>query len=382
MENIRIVEVRTRSEEAAFIDLPFTLYRGNRCWVPWFNTDMRKILRRKHPFFEHSPGSFFLAMRGTAGVGQAAGRICVVANKRYNESHGTRTAHFYFFDSVDDEDVARALFDAAAEWAGANGCDEIAGPMLFGGATGSGILIRGFGERSAMTMMGYNHPYYERLLESLGFVKQIDFYSFKLDPATFRMDERVVSVAEKVLARGRFRVMRFRSKRELLKYAPQIAALYNETLADHTEGYPLTEAELKQVTSDLALVGQADLIKILTYDGAIIGFLFGFPDLSAALQRSKGRITPRSVLDLLLEFRRTNRLIVNGAGIVPRYQRLGGNALLYYELERTIRSRTGRIAFVHADLTQIAETTELMLADMRRIGAEPYKIHRAYRKML
>lgn len=382
MENIRIVEVRTRSEEAAFIGLPFTLYRDNRCWVPWFNTDMRRIIRRKHPFFEHSDGSFLLATGGAAGTEQVVGRICVVANNRYNESHGSRTGHFYFFDSIDDEDVARALFDAAAEWARANGCDELAGPMLFGGATGSGILIRGFEHRSAMTMMGYNHSYYERLIEALGFVKQIDFYSFKLDPETFRMDERVVSVAGKVLARGRFKVMRFRSKRELLKHAPQIAALYNETLADHTEGYPLSDGELKQVTNDLALVGQADLIKILTYDGGIIGFLFGFPDLSGALQRSKGRITPWSVLDLLLEFRRANQLIVNGAGILPRYQRLGGNALLYYELERTIRSRAGRNAFVHADLTQIAETTELMLSDMRRIGAEPYKIHRAYRKAL
>ncbi|WP_455381187.1 hypothetical protein [Salinispira pacifica] len=399
MQSIRIVEVEGRRQEAAFIDLPAALYRGSSCWVPWFATDMRTILRRRHPFFEHSPGAFFLAvvkgddlpagtlpdglptLAGDKG-GMIAGRICVVANRRYNDSHGTATAHFYFVDFVDDEAVARALFDAAAEWAGRQGCNELAGPMLFGGATGSGILVQGFEHRAAMTMMGYNYPYYERLVVSAGFEKQLDLYSLRLEPATFRMDERVVSVAEKVLKRGRFSVLRFGSKRALMKRAPEIAALYNDTLADHTEGYPLTEAELEQVTKDLALVGQADLIKILTYDGGIIGFLFGFPDLTAALQRSKGRITPLSIIDILLEFRRTNQLIVNGAGILPRYQRLGGNALLYYELERTVRSRTGRRAFVHADLTQIAETTELMLSDMQRIGAEVYKVHRTYRRAI
>jgi CRISPR/Cas system-associated protein Csx1 len=71
-------------------------------------------------------------------------------------------------------------------------------------------------------------------------------------------------------------------------------------------------------------------------------------------------------------------LIVNGAGILPKYQRLGGNALLYYELERTISSKGGGKKFIHADLTQIAETTELMLSDLKNLGAEPYKVHRMY----
>jgi len=404
MDTIHALEVKTAQHENAFINLPFALYGNHPCWVPWFNSDMRGILRKKHPFFQHSPGTFFLAVApygeeesadatGAAWTGSNAlpelksqhrgrvvGRICVVANRRYNESHGTHTAHFYFFDSVEDETVASVLFDAAAAWAVANGCNEISGPMLFGGATGSGILVSGFEHRAAMTMMGYNYPYYERLITGIGFEKLLDFHSFRLDPATFRLDERVISVAEKVLARGRFKVIRFRSKRELLRIAPQIAALYNGTLADHTEGYPLTAAELEQVTKDLALVGQADLIKILTYDGEIVGFLFGFPDLSAAMQRSRGRIGPRSILDLLFEMRRTNELIVNGAGILPNYQRLGGNALLYYELERTIRSRTGRRRFVNADLTQIAESTQLMLSDMQRIGAQLYKVHRIYRR--
>ncbi len=404
MDNIHAVEVETAEQEDAFIELPFALYGSHPCWVPWFNADMRRILRKRHPFFQHSPGTFFLALephargdsvassvpknKGTDAfpqvkshpAGRVVGRICVVANRRYNESHGTRTAHFYFFDAVEDEAVAGALFDAAAAWAMANGCSEISGPMLFGGATGSGILVSGFEYRAAMTMMGYNYPYYERLIEGAGFQKLLDFHSFRLDPEAFHMDERVISVAEKVLARGRFKVLQFRSKRQLLRVAPQIAELYNGTLADHTEGYPLTAAELDQVTKDLALVGQADLIKILTYDGEIVGFLFGFPDLSAAMKRSRGRIGPFSILDLLFEMRRTNELIVNGAGILPSYQRLGGNALLYYELDRTIRSRTGRRRFVNADLTQIAESTELMLSDMQRIGAELYKTHRIYRR--
>jgi excinuclease UvrABC helicase subunit UvrB len=69
---------------------------------------------------------------------------------------------------------------------------------------------------------------------------------------------------------------------------------------------------------------------------------------------------------------------VNGAGILPAYQRLGGNALLYSELEKTISGK----GYTHADLTQVAESTGLMLSDIKTLGGEIYKIHRVFRYSL
>jgi hypothetical protein len=69
----------------------------------------------------------------------------------------------------------------------------------------------------------------------------------------------------------------------------------------------------------------------------VVGFLLGFPDVSAALQRAKGRLLPFGIIDLLLEMRRTDWVSVNGAGILPEFQGRGGNALLYSEMEKTIR---------------------------------------------
>ena len=63
-----------------FIDLPFRLYRGDPCWVPPFRSDMRRILRRRHPFFGHSRAAFFLARR----QGRVLGRITVFENRRLN----------------------------------------------------------------------------------------------------------------------------------------------------------------------------------------------------------------------------------------------------------------------------------------------------------
>jgi hypothetical protein len=377
---IRAVDGSRGADGRAFIALPFRLYGRSPQWVPWFRSDVRAILDRRHPIFEHSPGVFFLARRS----GQAVGRVAVLENTRYNGRHATRYAFFHLLEMEEDAEAAAGLMEASADWARRRGLTALVGPGGLGATAGSGILVEGFEHRAAMTMMAYNPPYYARLLEQLGFQTHQNLYSARLDAESFRLPERVRGVAEKVLARGRFRVLEFRRKRELMRLAPELGRIYNTAIgADHPETYPYSEHELERVTRELIFVADPALIKVLAYDERVVGFVFGFPDLSAALQRSQGRLTPWALLDILAEYRRTTSLIVNGMGILPEFQRLGGNALLYYALERAARGRRpSNPPFRHVDLTQVADTTELMLSDLKTLGGEVYKTHRVYRKEL
>jgi hypothetical protein len=59
---------------------------------------------------------------------------------------------------------------------------------------------------------------------------------------------------------------------------------------------------------------------------------------------------------------------------LPEYQGRGGNALLYSEMENTIRD----FQFEHADLTQVAETAVQMRRDLENLGGRAYKNHRVY----
>ena len=373
--HIEVVPVEARtSAEREFIAFPKRLYKDCPQWVPWFDIDMQSLLRRRHPFFGHASGEFFLARED----GRTLARACVVKNPAYIGQHKTPSAHFYFFDCEDDPQAVEALFSRLLEWTRSQGLEMLRGPMLLGGASGSGILIEGFEHRAAMTMMPYNRPYYSRLLEGLGFRKHVDLYSMDLPPATFRLPERVSSVAEKVLARGRFQVLRFGSKRDLSRVADKVAELYNATLADHLEDYPLSPKELEQVKKDLLLIADPRLAKILAYDGQIVGYLFAFPDLSEVLQRNGGRVGPVELLRLLFAMRRSDSLLINGMGILPQYQRLGGNALLYHELTKTVADRVYR----RAELVQVSERTDLMLRDVQTLGATICKVHRLYERRI
>lgn len=374
MQPIEIRPVAGAGDLKAFIEFPKRLYHGCEQFVPLFDIDMRALLKKRHPFFLHSDGEFLLVRRG----GEVVGRCLVTENTRYNGFHGTNFVFFDFFDMTDDREAAGELFKYAAEWAGSRGAEAIVGPMLSGGASGAGILVEGFEHQPAMTMMRYNYPYYRELLEGEGFVKYVDLHSFSIPPEDFVLPERIARLADNVLARGRFKVIRFKSKGEIRKLSEQIKGLYAATLSHHLEDYPLSPEELDQVKKDLLAVADPDLISLLSYDGRIIGYAFGFADITPVLKRNGGRLGPAEILRLLSAMKRTDKILFNGIGILPEYQRLGGNALLYSVLARMVHDR----GFSRAEMVQISEKTDLMISDAGTLGAKPFKVHRMYRKDL
>ncbi len=369
---IHVETVDSRSALREFISFPKALYRNTPQWVPFFDRDYRALFSRKHPFFAHAQGDFLLLRSGS----EVVGRVMMIHNGRYNEHHGRNAAHFYFCDYVDDSTVSGELFQAMRRWAAERGLSELTGPLFMGASYGGGVLVEGFEKPAPMTMMPYNHAYYPRHYEAHGFRKLFDLCSLSLDPKTFKLPDKVERVAERVKARGRMKVREFRSSRELKRIAPQVASLYNDTLAEHAENYPLSEAELQQLIADLLLVARPDLEKIIEYDDRIVGYLLCFPDLTPALRKGWGRLTPLALARLWWNHRRPERVIVNGMGILDGYQRLGGNALLYSELAKTGTAPGMNVQ--DAELVQVNEENELMLSDLRTLGARLSKQHRVF----
>ena len=370
-EHYKIIKVEENKKLVAeFIDFPKRLYRGCGLWVPMFDLDMRQLLYKKHPFFLHSEGEFFLLQRD----GETVARSLVTENTRYNAHHKTNFVFFDFFDCIDDQEAAGALFDHLGRWASARGSTSLCGPMLSGGTYGTGILLEGFDHPPAMTMMRYNYPYYKDLLEGCGFSKYVDLNSFLIPPDRLVLPERIRRLAGIALKRGRFKVLRFKNKGELKKAAGDIKALYGSTLSHHLEDYPLSPEELDQIEKDLLTVADPELITVLTYDDRIVGYAFGFADITSTLGRIKGRLGPVQILRLLLGMKKTRKILFNGIGILPEYQRLGGNALMYNEMEKMVRDRD----FIDVEMVQISEETLLMLSDARSLGGKPFKVHRLY----
>ena len=374
MLNIEKIDTENKSQAKRFVEFYYDLYRNCPQWVPPLFVDAYLPLnRKKHPFFEHSDADFFLAVRD----GKVVGRICAGENKLFNEYHKTKKAQFYFFDAIDDLEVAKALFDAAFDWARQRGLDTMIGPKGLSPFDGYGILVEGFEQRQMMTMMNYNYDYYPKLVEALGFEKEVDFVSCYLPAEAFKMPERVEKIAQWAIKRGKLWVKNFKSKKELVSWAQRIGRTYNKAFINNWEYYPFTQGDIDYAVQNVFMVADPRLIKLIMHEDDIVGFLFGFPDASAALQRAKGRLFPFGIVDLLLEMKRTKTISANGMGIMPEFQGTGGNALLYYQLGKTVLDEFN---FKFVEMTQVAETTKQMRADLKNLNGVEYKNHRVFRK--
>jgi hypothetical protein len=374
MLSIEKVDTSNKSQVKRFVEFYYDLYKDCPEWVPPLFVDAYLPLnRKKHPFFEHSDADFFMTVRD----GKVVGRICAGENKLFNEYHKTRKAQFYFFDTIDDLEVAQALFGAAFDWAHQRGLDSMIGPKGLSPFDGYGILTEGFEHRQMMTMMNYNHAYYPKLVEALGFEKEVDFVSCYLPAEAFRIPERVERIAKWAMQRGNLWVKHFTSKKELVGWAQRIGRMYNKTFIKNWEYYPFTQGDVDYAVQNVFMVADHRLIKLIMHGEDIVGFLFAFPDASAALQRAKGHLFPFGIVDLLLEMKRTKTVSGNGMGVLPEFQGTGGNALLYYELGKTILDNYD---FKFVEMTQVAETTKQMRADLKNLNGVEYKNHRVYRK--
>jgi len=375
MLNINKIDTNDKALVKRFVGIPYRLYKNHPQWVPPILMDAETQLNRsKHPFFEHSDADFFIASKD----GRDVGRIAALENKRFNQYHKTKQAQFYLFECEDDQEVANALFERAFEWSKGRGLDRIIGPKGFGALDGYGIQVEGYEHRQIMTMMNYNYPYYVKLVENLGFTKEVDFISCYMSKETFHLPERFYRIVERVKSRNSLGVHYFKTKKDLRSWAKKIGKLYNDSFVNNWEYYPLTDREIQFLLENILTVADPRLIKIITHDDDAIGFLFGFPDLSAAMQRAKGRLLPFGLIDILLEMKRTKWVSLNGAGVLPEYQGVGGNALLYVEMEKTLKD----FNFEHADLTQVAETAVQMRHDLENIGGKAYKNHRVFQKQI
>jgi hypothetical protein len=372
--NIHRLDHTDRRDVRRYVDFPFRLYRESELWVPPFVGEIRAQLDpNQHPFYEHSEAAFFLALQGQ----EVIGRIAVLDNAHYNAYHGKRTAFFCHFDVVDDRAVSRALFDAAFDWARGRGLDEMWGPQGLVAADGKGLLVEGFEHRPALGI-AYNYPYYRELVEDAGFEKGVDLVSCYMN-RDMDVSERFLRVAEKVKQRRGFRLVRFRTKADLRAMIPRITDVYNRVFTDVRGYVPLTEAEAHIIGDRIIAVADPSLITMLMKGEEIAGFAIVYPDLSAAIQRCKGRMWPLGWLYLLREFKRTLWLNFNGGGILEQYRGLGGDALLYMELYHTLVDHP---RYQHADLVQIQETNVRMMQELQLAQVEPYKRHRVYLRSL
>jgi len=357
-----------------FLDLPERLYLNTPQWVPAFRSDVEAYFNRsKNPFYRHSDAAFFLAVEDS---GETAGRLAVLEPALLNERLNSRMAFFFLYECNTNDFAAAALFRAAEQWAVGRGLDTLYGPKGFTALDPIGLLVEGFEIPAAMST-AYHFPYYQEQILQAGFTQAVDLLTGTITRESL-VPERIHLLSQKVQQERGIGVLTFRSRREVLARVPELTTLFNQALGVESVNAPMSEDEIRSMIRVLMLIARPELIKMITKDNLPIGFILAYPDVSDAIRRSGGRLLPAGWLQLLLEARRTTRFALNGVGILEEHRGMGGLAVLYSELYRTMLKSKGQTA----DFIQIRTENEKMLRTLRGFGIDFNRRHRMFRKRI
>jgi len=373
---MRIAEIDTRNRKQTrqYLVFPFIVYDSCPQWVPMLEMDAKKMLNRdRFSYYQESDAAFFMAF---SDDDEPLGRIAVLENRRFNSFNQSSAAFFYLFEVVENFAAAKMLIDAAIKWAKSRGLTEIIGPKGFTALNGLGMLVRGFEYRPAVGIP-YNHAYYPQFIEKMGFVGEREIVSGYLKRG-HQLPEKVRLVAERVQERRGLTVKRFYSRADLRRMLPYLKDLYNGSLVGTSGNAPLTDEEVKEMADQILWFDDPRLIKVFYKDEQPVGFLLAYPDISTAFQKTKGRLWPFGWMQLLLELKHTDWLNINGAGIIEEYRGMGGTAVLFNEMAKSVLDGP----YIHADLVQIGTENERMQREISSIGIDFYKAHRIYHRSI
>ena len=376
-DGLRVRAARERQDLQRFIDLPYRLHARDPLWVPPLRRDVAALLSRtKNPFFEHAEAEYFVAERG----GEVGGRIAAISNRLHNETHGDRVGFFGFFESIDDQEVANALFEAAAAWCRGLGHDVLRGPASFSVNDECGLLVQGF-ETPPALMMPHNPSYYIGLLERAGFVKAKDLWVYQGGS-----EERYVPVPDRLarateLIRQRQGItLRSLNMADFQGEVERIKELYNAAWEKNWGFVPMTEHEIDHLAEQFKPVVIPELVPMAEKDGKLIGFGIALPDLNVIFRKNRsGRLFP-VVLRLLwaLKMKRIRRARILLLGVVPAFQGKGVDAMLYH----WIWTRSGERGIYWGEAGWILEDNPAMNAGLEKMTFKVYKKYRLYDRLL
>jgi len=365
------IEVVAASDKKAlneFVELPYSLYRGDPHWVPPLRIAVKELLdRAKHPYYANAEVEFYLARQN----GRVVGRIAAIIDKAHNRVHEENAGFFGFFESVNDAEVARALLSRAREWVFERNAKFIRGPVNPSTNYECGMLIEGF-DTSPMVMMAYNPRYYPELMEQAGLRKAKDLLAYVSTPEGIAA-KKIDRIADRVLATNGVRVRPINMK-DFDGEVGRVWDVYNKAWIRNWGFIPMSREEFFAMGKEMKQILKPEMVLIGEVGDRVVGFALALPDINQALKPAGGKLFPTGLLKILYYQRLIKNVRVLALGVVEEYRASGLAAAFYATLVRNAR----RLGYGDCEMSWILEDNVLMNRSLGVMGAKRYKTYRIY----
>lgn len=370
MSGLSVEPVVSWMDRRRFVDFAWSHYRHDPNWIPPLRGNQRELLLyRRHPFQGVGEVRTFLARQN----GQVRGRVAAIVNRAHNETFGENRGFFGFFESVDDPQVAKALFDAARDWLRGKGLSSMRGPVNPSMNYECGLLVEGF-DSPPTFMMTYNPPYYAQLIEGYGFRKSHDLLAYLGATSELpRVEKLIGDIADQAQERCNAIIRPLNTSR-FMEDVEKFLDLYNRACASMWGFVPLSQGEVRQLGKSLRRLLVPELSLFAEVDGKGVGAVIGMPDYNPRIKSINGRLFPFGFMKLLKSPQGIPRIRVWSIAVVPEYQRWG----LGLVLMRSLVPKALAMGVKEAEFSWVAESNTLANQGLRKAGGKVYKRYRIY----
>jgi len=372
---LSILPVRNQKDLIRFIRVPWSVYAGDRCWIPPLILERKEHLSAKNPWFRHAKWQAWVAFRN----GKPVGRISAQVDQLHLQRFQDETGFFGFLEAHDEPETFRLLLETACDWLREQGIKRIRGPFNFSINDECGLLVEGF-DTPPSFMMGHARPYYANRLEALGYRKAKDLFAYRLDT-----DFVVPRAMRRLTAKSSERITVAPLRRTHVKEDLIILReLFNDAWANNWGFVPFTREEFDELGRNLVHLVHKDFIQIAAVDGKPAAMTVVLPNLNEAARDLNGRLLPLGWLKLLWRLKRhklrTARITL--MGVRQEYQNSALGIALAYRVMDAVRSPAAAQGIEEVEMSWVLEDNNSMRHIIKTLGGDPYKRYRIYQKDL
>ena len=373
--SIIVKKAESKADLRKFASFSNKLYKGNPFYVPTMVGDDLKVFNPKtNAAHEFCDSAYFLAYKD----GELVGRVAAIINHKANDIWKVRQVRFGWIDFIDDINVSSALLQTVESWGKERGMHEIVGPLGFTDFDPEGMLVEGFDRLGTMVMI-YNHEYYHKHLEKLGYIKETDWLEFLINVPE-QLPQKHLRLSDVVAERYKLKVVK-KTRRQIRKekYGQKLFSLINETYCN-LYGYSLlSEKQIDQyVDQYLGLLDLKMVSFVENAEGELIAAGVTMPDLARPLQKCGGRLFPIGWWYLIknMFIKKPEKAVLLLIGVKPEYQNKGVHSLIFMDMFKNFNEMGIKYAESSAEL----ETNKKVLLMWDGFEQEQHKRRRVYTK--
>jgi hypothetical protein len=369
MKEITVKPVTTKSELNQFIKFPWKIYKDDKHWVPPLLMEQKTLLdKQKNPFFKAAAAEYFLAFRN----GETVGRIAAIKNDIHLKTHNDSAGQFGFFECINDQQVANALFDTAKSWIKIQGLKYMRGPANPSSNDIYGMLVEGFDD-SPRLLMPYNPEYYIKLCENYGMKKAKDLFAWKLVNEKLMASEKLRRGQELVRKRYNMKISQLDMK-NFHKDLEKFKFVYNKAWAPNWGFVPMTEEQIDAMAKDMKPLAEPSLVLFGEIDDKLVGAALVMLDYNVIFKQMNGRLFPFNFIKLFTQKKKIKYARILTLGIIPEHQKKGLDTIFYWE----IANRAANIGILLGEASWVLEDNEMMNRGLELMNAERYKKYRIW----